>query len=116
MRLTEHVLSATAAAVISLMTVGVAVAQVVPSPVPDPKKTIPEKTVPDNSLPRQPNPSPAPQDTPSVNAEPKNGVLTPPNSEMDTGIHAPAPVPEPNTTPVISPPGSPGGDPTVKPK
>jgi hypothetical protein len=28
----------------------------------------------------------------------------------------PAPVPNPNSTPVIPPPGSPGGNPDVKPK
>jgi len=40
------------------------------------------------------------------------GVICPPN--VDPGIKAPAP--ETGKMPVIPPPGSPGGDPTVKPK
>lgn len=43
------------------------------------------------------------------------GVLEPPKS-LDNEIVREAPVPEPNTTPVIPPPGAPGGDPNVKPK
>lgn len=43
------------------------------------------------------------------------GVLRPPGN-VDPGIHAPAPVPRPGTTPVIPPPGTPGGDPTVRPR
>lgn len=43
------------------------------------------------------------------------GVLEPPKS-LDNEIVRKAPVPEPNTTPVIPPPGAPGGDPNVKPK
>jgi hypothetical protein len=40
------------------------------------------------------------------------GVICPPN--VDPGIKAPAP--ETGKMPVIPPPGSPGGDPNVKPK
>lgn len=43
------------------------------------------------------------------------GVLEAPKA-MDKGIVREAPVPDPNTTPVIPPPGSPGGDPNVQPK
>ena len=42
------------------------------------------------------------------------GVICPPN--VDPGIKAPAPAPETDKMPVIPPPGSPGGDPNVKPK
>jgi hypothetical protein len=42
-----------------------------------------------------------------------DGVLCPP-SGVDPDMHAPAP--DTGTTPVIPPPGSPGGDPTVRPK
>lgn len=42
-----------------------------------------------------------------------NGVLCPP-SGVDPGMHAPTP--EGGTTPVIPPPGSPGGDRSVQPK
>jgi hypothetical protein len=44
-----------------------------------------------------------------------DGVIKPP-SGVDPGITSPAPVPNPGTTPVIPPPGSPGGNPTVQPK
>jgi hypothetical protein len=44
-----------------------------------------------------------------------NGVITPP-SGTDPGIAVPAPVPNPNSTPVIPPPGSPGGNQSVRPK
>jgi hypothetical protein len=43
------------------------------------------------------------------------GVIKPPEN-VDSGIHAPAPEPNPGTTPVIPPPGTPGGDPNVQPK
>jgi hypothetical protein len=41
-----------------------------------------------------------------------NGVICPP--EVDPGMRAPTP--EAGKTPVIPPPGSPGGDPSVQPK
>jgi hypothetical protein len=41
-----------------------------------------------------------------------NGVICPPN--VDPGIKAPTP--NAGTMPVVPPPGSPGGDPTVQPK
>ncbi len=41
-----------------------------------------------------------------------NGVICPP--EVDSGMKAPTP--EGGKTPVIPPPGSPGGDPSVQPK
>lgn len=43
------------------------------------------------------------------------GVINPP-PVGDEEIHAPAPEPLPGTTPVIPPPGTPGGDPSVEPK
>lgn len=42
-----------------------------------------------------------------------DGVLKPPTG-IDPGIHVPAPVPNPGTTPVIPPPGSAGSD--IQPK
>ncbi len=42
-----------------------------------------------------------------------DGVLCPP-SGVDPEMHAPAP--DTGKTPVIPPPGSPGGDPTIRPK
>ena len=43
-------------------------------------------------------------------------VIVPPAGQVDPGIQAPAPVPAPGTTPVIPPPGTPGGDPRVQPR
>ncbi len=44
-----------------------------------------------------------------------NGVVAPPPTGDDE-IHKPVPVPEPNSTPVIPPPGTPGGDQRLQPK
>ena len=43
------------------------------------------------------------------------GVITPP-ATGDTEIYTEAPNPNPGTTPVIPPPGTPGGDQSVEPK
>ncbi|SFK77857.1 hypothetical protein [Falsiroseomonas stagni] len=43
------------------------------------------------------------------------GVLRPPG-HVDPGILAPVPMPRPGTTPVIPPPGTPGGDPAPRPR
>ncbi len=45
-----------------------------------------------------------------------NGVLVPPEAHIDEGIKVPVPDPNPGTMRVIPPPGSPGGDPSIKPK
>ena len=44
-----------------------------------------------------------------------DGVIRPPQS-IDPEIHVPAPQPNPGTTKVIPPPGTPGGDQSVDPK
>jgi hypothetical protein len=44
-----------------------------------------------------------------------NGVIRP-KGNVDPGIRKLAPVPDPNTTPVIPPPGTPGGSPGPEPK
>ncbi|WP_398480046.1 hypothetical protein [Tardiphaga sp.] len=44
-----------------------------------------------------------------------DGVLCPP-SNIDPAMRSPAPKSDNSTTPVIPPPGSPGGDPSVRPK
>jgi hypothetical protein len=46
----------------------------------------------------------------------KSGGVIKPTTDVDPGINKAAPVPNPNSTPVIPPPGSPGGNPDVKPK
>lgn len=45
-----------------------------------------------------------------------HGVIRPPPDAGAPGIHVQPPVPDPNTTPVIPPPGTPGGDPRVDPR
>jgi hypothetical protein len=44
-----------------------------------------------------------------------DGVLCPP-SNVDPAMRAPAPNSDSSNTPVIPPPGSPGGDPSIRPK
>jgi hypothetical protein len=48
----------------------------------------------------------------SEKLEKSEGVLCPPNIDPDIN----APTPDVGRTPIIPPPGSPGGDPTVRPK
>ena len=59
--------------------------------------------------------SSAPGTTLSEKLDKSKGVLHPPGG-IDPEIQTPAPDPNPNTTPVIPPPGTPGGDPNVQPK
>ena len=63
----------------------------------------------------EPVPGVDPDESLSEQLDESQGVITPP-PVGDEEIHAPAPDPDPGTTPVIPPPGSPGGDPTVQPK
>lgn len=58
---------------------------------------------------------PAPDESLSKRLSRTEGVIKPPEG-VDPEIRVPAPVPEPNTTPVIPPPGSPGGDQRIQPK
>jgi hypothetical protein len=103
---------------------GVAGAQAPPAPAtPPPQIAPPASTRASNCA-----PMPAPQQGNSVpegtttgqRAEPltdklarSDGVLCPP-SGVDPQMHAPTP--DTGNTPVIPPPGSPGGDPTIRPK
>lgn len=95
------------AAALALMMIGAAIAQTGPEPGPGP--TVPERM--DPSRP-EPGTEPGVPGGPRVNP---GGVIRPP-AHVDPGIHAPAPVPEPRTTPVIPPPGAPGGDPRTQPR
>jgi len=79
---------------------------------PDPKNAIPEKIRPEE-----------PDTTGSTGAgenlsdklSRSEGVIKP-RADVDPGIEAPVPVPNPGTTLVIPPPGSPGGDERFRPK
>ena len=101
---------------------GSAIAQAPPAPATPPQATAPPST--------QRSPGCAPSDrltttpegtTTGQSREPlgdklakTDGVLCPP-AGVDPEMHAPAPEAGGNT-PIIPPPGSPGGDPTVRPK
>jgi hypothetical protein len=63
----------------------------------------------------------APVETPGAGSlaeelERSEGVITPPDPGVDPGLVRPAPDTSAVTTPVIPPPGSPGGDPNVRPQ
>jgi len=58
---------------------------------------------------------PAATDNPSQQLERQKGVIRPPQS-VDPEMQIPPPDPGAQKTPVIPPPGSPGGDPTIQPK
>ncbi|MCG7391990.1 hypothetical protein MHY87_03630 [Microvirga sp. ACRRW] len=73
----------------------------------------PEKVDPQGNIPSQDPPSTG--STLSDKLEKSDGVIRPP-ATATPDMTVPAPVPDPNTTPVIPPPGSPGGNPQVEPK
>ncbi|MBQ0821146.1 hypothetical protein KBI52_13105 [Microvirga sp. HBU67558] len=83
---------------------------------PAPSQMPAEKVEPDSNL----SGTNGPSETGSTNTlsdklERSDGVIRPPeNASPD--ITVPAPVPDPGTTPVIRPPGSPGGNQQVDPK
>ena len=101
---------------------GTASAQAPPAPATPPAQTAPPARANDCS-PMQPVPprgTIAPEGTTGQRAEPlgdklakSDGVLCPP-SGIDPEIRAPTP--DTGNTPVIPPPGSPGGNPNIRPK
>ncbi|OAF19693.1 hypothetical protein [Bradyrhizobium neotropicale] len=104
---------------------GAAIAQAPPSPTTPPQQTAPPSPQrASDCMPSDRLQSPAkPDDTTTTGQarEPlgdrlakSDGVICPP-SGVDPEMHAPAPESGGNT-PVIPPPGSPGGDPNVRPK
>ena len=108
------------AALISLTDLALAQPDPVPKPqVPDPKTTIPEKIAPpEEGIPgRGPPPStPAkPPESLSEKLSRTEGVIRPPTG-IDPELKVPAPVPDPGTTRVIPPPGSPGNPSPERPK
>ena len=99
-----------------VLSAGLATAAFAQSPVQpqprDPNMPSPQNTVPEKI---QPSVQGMPGSTLSEKLQRTDGVIKPP-AGIDPGMTAPAPVPNPGTTPVIPPPGSPGGNPTVQPK
>ncbi len=65
--------------------------------------------------PKEPSETGSTGGTLSDKLERTEGVIRPPQTATPD-ITVPAPVPEPGTTPVIPPPGSPGGNPQIQPK
>jgi hypothetical protein len=76
----------------------------------DPRKTIPEKMEPGATM-----GSSQGDGSLSERLGRSDGVITPP-ADTDLRMNVPAPVPDPGTTPVIPPPGSPGNPSPVRPK
>ena len=58
---------------------------------------------------------PAPKDNPSDKLNKSGGVIKP-GGNIDPKMQVPPPDPGPTSTPVIPPPGTPGGNPNVVPK
>jgi hypothetical protein len=109
----------------ALLACGAASAQAPPTPATPPAQTAPPAPAranncsPTLSVPQQGTIAPEGTTT-GQRSEPlgdklakSDGVLCPP-SGVDPEIHAPTP--DTGNTPVIPPPGSPGGDPRVRPK
>lgn len=65
--------------------------------------------------PQEPSSTGSTGNTLSDKLEQSDGVIRPPETATPD-MRAPAPVPNPGTTPVIPPPGSPGGNQQVDPK
>ena len=104
---------------------GLAIAQAPPAPTTPPAQTAPPAPARSNNCapmqqPTHPSPSAPEGTTNGHSTEPlgdklakSDGVLCPP-AGIDPEIRAPTP--EGGNMPVIPPPGSPGGDPSVRPK
>jgi hypothetical protein len=103
-KLFDAILLAAAAALFA----GTILAQSAPAPVPDrpPTTLLPQDRVPERL---------APSDTLSGADRPLPGVISP-RGNPDRGISVVPPAPDPGTTRVIPPPGTPGGDPRVQPR
>jgi hypothetical protein len=102
---------------VAIPAIGCASARAQPPPDPAPPPGAPKNLSPPSES-TTPPPSPEARDPNkplSKELKENEGVLEAPKA-LDNGIVREAPVPDPGTTPVIPPPGSPGGDPSVKPK
>jgi hypothetical protein len=97
---------------------GLATAQTAVQPrapnMPAPQNTIPEKIEPQSQDPSTTG-STGSSGTLSDKLEASDGVIRPP-SNIAPDMTVPAPDPNPGTTRVIPPPGSPGGNPNIEPK
>jgi hypothetical protein len=103
---------------LSTLLVATGSAALAQAPVPQqqaPNMPAPKETIPEKIAPNEPSTTGATGGTLSEKLEASDGVIKPPTN-MDPEMAVPAPVPNPGTTPVIPPPGSPGGNTTVDPK
>jgi hypothetical protein len=112
----RHVAIALSALLLGTAVVAAQDRQVTPPPQQRPPAVDPKACGPGDRLqPGSPNPS-APSATTGENLSERlartDGVICPPN--VDPEIRAPTP--DTGKTPVIPPPGGPGGDPSVRPK
>ncbi len=82
-------------------------------PAPQNNSTIPEKIAPEE--PSSTGSTAGSSDTLSDKLNRSDGVIRPPEG-ISPDMSTRAPVPNPGTTPVIRPPGSPGGNPTLDPR
>jgi hypothetical protein len=105
----HHRFQCAAAAIILLGVTVPCAAQVTPAPRSNPTCADDQQSHAGTTAPQPPNPG---NENLSDKLAQTEGVLCPPN--VDTEIKAPTPQGGP--MPVIPPPGSPGGDPTVRPK
>ncbi len=103
-----------ALAVLASLVVLPAGAQTAPANPVQPQPRDPNMPAPQNTVPEKIDPS-GPSTNLSEKLEKSDGVITP---RLDTtpAIAVRPPVPNPGTTPVIPPPGSPGGNPRLDPK
>jgi hypothetical protein len=81
----------------------------------DPNMPAPSATIPEKASPGASTVTDEKGRNLSEKLNTSDGVLRP-KGDPDPGINTKAPEPNPNSMPVIKPPGSPGGDPSIKPK
>jgi hypothetical protein len=79
-----------------------------------PNMPAPENTIPDKIEPSDP-PATGSTESLSEKLQKSDGVIKP-RTDTTPDMSVPAPVPDPGTTRVIPPPGSPGGNQSVNPK
>jgi hypothetical protein len=94
----------------ALLIVAAAQAQTVPGQVPQRQPPSAQLPPPTEAPPRSDADKPL-----SEQLSRSGGVIKPPEN-VDRNIEAPTPNPGPKSMPVVPPPGSPGGNPDVKPK
>jgi hypothetical protein len=113
----KHLARKLLAATLVVTPAGAAWAQALPPQQQAPNMPGPRDVIPEKMAPEEPSSTGAigPDSSLSDKLEATDGVIRPPRN-VDPEMTTPAPVPNPGTTPVIPPPGSPGGSPQVDPR